>query len=79
MALLHRVKERKAPSLSAQASFTPFSLKVAWSGNSLIGKTQLPHICLNHVGGILLVFKQTPGAKAWVGVRGSEGSGDPCE
>ena len=29
------VKERKTPSLSAQASFAPFSLKVAWSGKSL--------------------------------------------
>ena len=28
LALLHRVKERKTPSLSAQASFAPFSLKV---------------------------------------------------
>ena len=36
LALLHRVKERKTPSLSAQASFAPFSLKVAWSGKSLI-------------------------------------------
>ena len=36
MALLHRVKERKTPSLSAHASFAPFSLKVAWSGKSLI-------------------------------------------
>ena len=36
LALLHRVKERKAPSLSALASFAPFSLKVAWSGKSLI-------------------------------------------
>ena len=33
---LHKVKERKTPSLSAQASFAPFSLKVAWSGKSLI-------------------------------------------
>ena len=36
LAFLHRVKERKPPSLSAQASFAPFSLKVAWSGKSLI-------------------------------------------
>ena len=36
LAVLHRVKERKTPSLSAQASFAPFSLKVAWSGKSLI-------------------------------------------
>ena len=36
LAFLHRVKERKTPSLSAQASFAPFSLKVAWSGKSLI-------------------------------------------
>ena len=36
LALLHRVKERKTPSLSAHASFAPFSLKVAWSGKSLI-------------------------------------------
>ena len=38
LAFLHRLKERKTPSLSAQASFAPFSLKVAWSGKSLIGK-----------------------------------------
>ena len=36
LAFLHRLKERKTPSLSAQASFAPFSLKVAWSGKSLI-------------------------------------------
>ena len=36
LALLHRVKERKTPSLSAQASFAPFSLKVAWSGKYFI-------------------------------------------
>ena len=36
LALLHRVKERQTPSLSAQASFAPFSLKVARSGKSLI-------------------------------------------
>ena len=36
LAFLHRVKERKTPSLSAQASFAPFFLKVAWSGKSLI-------------------------------------------
>ena len=36
LVILHRVKERKTPSLSAQASFAPFSLKVAWSGKSLI-------------------------------------------
>ena len=36
LAFLHRVKERKTPSLSAQASFAPFSLKVAWSGKSLV-------------------------------------------
>ena len=35
LAFLHRVKERKTPSLSAQASFAPSSLKVAWSGKSL--------------------------------------------
>ena len=34
LAFLHRVKERKTPSLSARASFAPFSLKVAWSGKS---------------------------------------------
>ena len=38
LAFLHRVKERKTPSLSAQASFALFSLKVAWSGKSLIEK-----------------------------------------
>ena len=36
LVLLHRVKERETPSLSAQASVAPFSLKVAWSGKSLI-------------------------------------------
>ena len=36
LAFLHRVKERKTPSLSARASFAPFSLKVAWSEKSLI-------------------------------------------
>ena len=38
---LHRVKERKTPSLSAQASFAPYSLQVAWSGKSLISKIYL--------------------------------------
>ena len=32
----HWVKERKPLSLSAQASCAPFSLKVVWSGKSLI-------------------------------------------
>ena len=41
LALLHSVKERKTPSLSAQASFSPFSLKVAWSRKSLIEDTKL--------------------------------------
>ena len=36
LALLHRVKERTTPSLSELASFAPFSLKMAWSGKSLI-------------------------------------------
>ena len=36
LAFLNRLKERKTLSLSAQASFAPFSLKVAWSGKSLI-------------------------------------------
>ena len=36
LALSHWVKERKTPSLSAQANFAPFSLKVAWSGKYLI-------------------------------------------
>ena len=40
LASLHRLKERKTPSLSAQASFAPFSLKVAWSGKSLIDASQ---------------------------------------
>ena len=39
LALLHRVKERKTPTMSAQASFAPFSLKVAWSWKRLIGIT----------------------------------------
>ena len=41
LAFLHRVKERKTPSLSAQASFAPFSLKVAWSGKSLIDDSRI--------------------------------------
>ena len=41
LALLHRVKERKTSSLSTQASFAPFSLKVAWSGKSLINDQSL--------------------------------------
>ena len=36
LAFLHRVKERKTPSLSSQASFAPSSLKLAWSGKSFI-------------------------------------------
>ena len=36
LAKLHRTKERKPPSLSNQARFAPFTLKVAWSGISLI-------------------------------------------
>ena len=44
LAFLHRVKERKTTSLSTQASFAPFSLKVAWSGKSLIVFTcTIPH------------------------------------
>ena len=45
---LLRVKVRKTPSLSAQASFAPFSLKVAWSGKSLISigsKRGNPQVC----------------------------------
>ena len=38
LAFLHRVKEKKTPSLSAQASFAPSSPKVAWSGKSLIDR-----------------------------------------
>ena len=44
LAFLHRLKERKTPSLSAQASFAPFSLKVAWSGKSLIKPSFLVHV-----------------------------------
>ena len=36
LAKLHRAKERQHPSLSNQARFAPFTLKVAWSGISLI-------------------------------------------
>ena len=36
LAKLHRAKERETPSLSNQARFAPFTLKVAWSGISLI-------------------------------------------
>ena len=46
LAFLHRVKERKTPSLSAQASLAPSSLKVAWSGKSLNKYICLsPHCC----------------------------------
>ena len=38
LAKLHRAKERQPPSLSNQARFAPFTLKVAWSGISLIGQ-----------------------------------------
>ena len=48
LAFLHRLKERKTPSLSAQASFAPFSLKVAWSGKSLIAHV-MSLIFLSHV------------------------------
>ena len=50
LALLHRVKERKTPSLSAQASFAPFSLKVAWSGKSLHVLTLIVRRHLFHTG-----------------------------
>ena len=42
MDFLHSVKERETPSLSAQASFALFSLKVAWSGKSLIRHALTP-------------------------------------
>ena len=54
LAFLHRVKERKTPSLSAQASFAPFFLKVAWCGKSLI-ELVLPcgdrGVCVGEGGG----------------------------
>ena len=46
LALLHMVKEKKTPSLSAQARFAPFSLKVSWSGKSLIVQLYQLHIDL---------------------------------
>ena len=49
LAFIHRVKERKTPSLSAQSSFAPFSLKVAWSGKSLIEETT-QEIGIRHFG-----------------------------
>ena len=49
LAFLHRVKERKPLSLSAQASFAPSSLKVAWSGKSLIGVGTLHRATLKNV------------------------------
>ena len=42
LAFLYRVKEKKTPSLSTQASFALFFLKVAWSGKSLIDHGQSP-------------------------------------
>ena len=36
LALLYRAKSGKRPSLSNQAVFAPFPLRVAWSGISLI-------------------------------------------
>ena len=55
LALLHRVKERKTPSLSAQAGFAPFSLKVAWSGKSPISSIAadnllMVQVCLREYG-----------------------------
>ena len=47
LAFLHKVKERKTPSLSAQASFALFSLKVAWSGKSLIDRMRKHLLGLN--------------------------------
>ena len=58
MALLHRVKERKTPSLSAQASFAPFSLKVAWSGKSLIASTLRIPIFFYVITGVMSSRKQ---------------------
>ena len=52
LAFLHRVKERKTPSLSVQASFAFFSLKVAWYGKSLIpdlGEAPMEAAILVHV------------------------------
>ena len=54
LGFLHRVKERKTPSLSAQASFAPFSLKMAWSGKSLIS----PHVIYLGGGGGFLSEKR---------------------
>ena len=54
LAFLHRLKERKTPSLSAQASFAPFSLKVAWSGKSLI--THYQSKSLSHAASVLLAI-----------------------
>ena len=48
LAFLLRVKERKTPSLSAQASFAPFSLKVAWSGKSLIRRDGRPQSSVDY-------------------------------
>ena len=56
LAFLHRDKERKTPSLSAQASFAPFSLKVLGLENPLLESEPLHHYgdifqTLNHTSG----------------------------
>ena len=63
LALLNRVKERKTPSLSAQASFAPFSRKVVWSGKSLIveyclvlGSVRQPSGPSPHMPGVWLCY-----------------------
>ena len=44
LAKLHRGKERQPPSLSNQARFARFTLKVAWSGISLIKRREIYHL-----------------------------------
>ena len=72
LALLHRVKEGKTPSLSAQASFAPFSLKVAWSGKSLIGHEYLSTGHYTRTPTVRALFKWGGG-----GVEGLEGLLNP--
>ena len=40
---LHRLSEKNMPSLSNQARFASLTLKVAWSGKSLIRPPTHPH------------------------------------
>ena len=57
LAYWHRFKEKKTPSLSNQARFAPFTLKVAWSGKSFITCiSPFSHLLFDHLVLYLLSF-----------------------